>query len=91
MKGIDKSGRQETAETRSGDDGCGGGRWRQWMAPGADNNDGNGGQQQRWTTKAADDNSIQDWVANYEGEGGERAANNNGIRQKADKLAGQRA
>ncbi len=31
---------------------------------------------------------MQDWVADYEGEGGERVANNNGIRQKADKPAG---
>ncbi len=34
---------------------------------------------------------MQDWVADYEGEEGERAANNTGIRQKADKPAGQRA
>jgi hypothetical protein len=39
--------------------------------------------------KAADNDGMQDWAADYEGEGGERAANNNGIRQKA-KPAGQR-
>ncbi len=30
-KGKDKSGRQETAETRSGNDGCRGGRWQWWI------------------------------------------------------------
>jgi hypothetical protein len=35
-------------------------------------------------TKAADNNGMQDWAADYKGEGGEWAANNNGIRQKAD-------
>jgi hypothetical protein len=38
-----------------------------------------------------DDNGMQDWVADYKGEGGEWAANNNSIRQKADKPSGQRA
>ncbi len=56
-----------------------------------DNNNGDGGQQQRRTTKAADDNGTQDRAAEYKGEGGERAANNSGIRQKADKPTGQRA
>ncbi len=42
--------------------------------------DGNGGQQQRRTTKAADDDGMQGWAADYEGEGGGRVANNNGIR-----------
>jgi hypothetical protein len=55
-----------------------------------DNDNGNGRRQQRWMTKAADHDGMQDWVADYKGEGGERAANNNVIRQKADKLAGQR-
>jgi hypothetical protein len=36
--------------------------------------------------KAADDDSMRDQVSDYKGEGGERAANNNGIRP-----AGQRA
>ncbi len=56
-----------------------GGRQRQWrwrttttaMA---------GGQQQQQTTTAADNNGTQDRTADYEGEGGERAVNNNGIR-----------
>ena len=34
--------------------------------------------------------STQDQAADYKGEGGEWAANNNSIRQKADKPAGQR-
>ncbi len=29
-----------------------------------------------------DINGTQDWVADYEGEGGEQAANNNGIRAR---------
>jgi hypothetical protein len=29
---------------------------------------------------AVEDNSTQDWAADYKGEGGERAANKNGIR-----------
>ncbi len=37
-----------------------------------------------------DDDGTQDWAANYKGEGGEWVAKNNGIRQKADKPAGQR-
>jgi hypothetical protein len=56
-----------------------------------DDNDSNGGQQQWQRTKAADNDGTQDRVADYKGEGGEWAANNNGIRQKADKPAGQRA
>ncbi len=31
-------------------------------------------------TTAEDDNGMHDWAADYKGEGGERAANNNGIR-----------
>ncbi len=91
MKGMDKSGQQETAETQSGDDGCSGGSWRQWKSMAAEEDDGNGGQREGWTTKAADDNGTQDRAADYKGEGGERAANKNGIRQKADEPAGQRA
>ncbi len=41
---------------------------------------GDCGQRQRRMTKVADDDSTQDQAADYEGEGGERAANNNGIR-----------
>ncbi len=89
MKGTDKSGRRETKETRSGDDGCRGGRWRRWMTTVADNDNGNGGRRQwRWrTTTAANDDSgnddgMQDRVADYEGEGGQQAANKNGIRAR---------
>jgi hypothetical protein len=39
-----------------------------------------GGQQQQQTTTASDDDSTRDRVADYEGEGGEWMANNNGIR-----------
>jgi hypothetical protein len=48
----------------------------------ADNENGNGRQQQwqPWMTTAEDDNGMHDWAADYKGEGGERAANNNGIR-----------
>ncbi len=56
----------------------------------ADDDDGDGGQRQRQTTKAAEDSGRQDWMADYKGEGGDQAANNTGIRQKADKPAGQR-
>jgi hypothetical protein len=52
---------------------------------------GNSRRQQWRMTKAADNDGTQDWAADYKGEGGERAANNNNIRQKADKPAGQRA
>ncbi len=34
-------------------------------------------------TKVVDNNGMQDQAADYKGEGGERAANNNGIRHKA--------
>ncbi len=47
---------------------------------------GNGKQQQRRMTKAADDDGMQGQAADYEGEGGGWAANNNAIRP-----AGQRA
>ncbi len=37
--------------------------------------DGCGGRRwRRWTMTAADGNSMQDWVADYKGEGQERAA-----------------
>jgi hypothetical protein len=48
--------------------------------------DGDGGQRQRQTTKAADDDSTQDRAADHKGDGGEWAANSNGMRP-----AGQRA
>jgi hypothetical protein len=41
-EGMDKSGRQETAETWSGNDGCGGGRWQRWTKTAADNDNGDG-------------------------------------------------
>ncbi len=88
-KGKDKSGWWEMAETQGGDDGCNSGRWRRWMTTAADDNNGDGRQQQRLMTKAADNDGAQDQAADHEGEGGERAANNNGIRQKATP-AGQR-
>jgi hypothetical protein len=41
--------------------------------------DGGGGRRrQRRTTTAADDNGMQDWVANYKGEGQERVARDGG-------------
>jgi hypothetical protein len=43
LEGMDKSRQRETAETRSGDDGCGGGRWGQWTTTAADNDYGDGG------------------------------------------------
>jgi hypothetical protein len=48
----------------------------------ADDDNGDGGRRQRRMTKAADDNGRGDWAADYKGEGGERAANNNGNRKK---------
>ncbi len=60
----------------------GGGQWQQRTTTTAmaDDNNGDGGWWQQRTTTAADDNDMQDRVADYEGEGGERAAHNNGIR-----------
>ncbi len=46
---------------------------------------GGGWQGQRWWTKAVDDNGIQDSAADYNGEGQERAAKNNGIRHQTEK------
>ncbi len=87
IKGTDKSGRQETAETRSGNDGCRGARWWRWMTTVVDDDNGDGGdnnsdggRRQQQTTTAANDDGTQDWAADYKGEGEERAANNNGIR-----------
>jgi hypothetical protein len=48
----------------------------------ANDDNGDGGQQQRQTTTAANNDGTQDWVADYEGKGGERAVNNNGIRAR---------
>jgi hypothetical protein len=44
MKGTDKSGQQEMAETRNGNDGCRGGSWQRWTTTAADDNNGDGGQ-----------------------------------------------
>ncbi len=48
--------------------------------------DGNSGQVQRQTTQAGDDDGPQDQLADYEGEGGEQAANNNGIRPTGQRV-----
>jgi hypothetical protein len=48
----------------------------------ADDDNGNGGRQQQQTTTAVDNDGMQDQVADYKGEGGERVANNNGIRAR---------
>jgi hypothetical protein len=59
-RGADKSGRQETTETLSGNHGCGGGRWWRWTTTMAEDEDsGNRGrrQRQRRTTAAANDDS----------------------------------
>ncbi len=78
------------AKTWSGDDGRGG-RWRRWTTTAVDDDNGDGGQRQwQWRTTtmatvvdtAVDDNGTQDWAVDYEGGGGERAANNNGIRAR---------
>jgi hypothetical protein len=59
MKGMDKSGQREMAETQSGDDGCGGGRWWRWTTTAADDDNGNGGwrQRQRRTMTAVNNDS----------------------------------
>ncbi len=51
----------------------------------SDNDNSNGGQQQweRRITTATDNDGTQDWVADYKGETGEWAVNNNGIRARA--------
>ncbi len=71
MKGMDKSGRQETAETRSGNDGYGGGRWQRWTTTVGDKNNSNGGQQQRqWrTTIAVNNDSGRQWQHARSGSG----------------------
>ncbi len=62
----------------------GGGRRQQWMTTMAmgDDDNGNGGQQQQRMTTAGDDNGMRDRAADYKGEGGKQAANNNGIRAR---------
>ncbi len=84
MTGRDKSEQQEMVETRSGNDGWGGGRWHRWTTKTAtaDDKNGNGGRRHQQMTTAADDDSMQDWAADYKGEGGEWVANNNGIRAR---------
>ncbi len=63
------------------EDGDGGRRQRRTTTTAmADNDNNNGGQRQQQTMTAAGNNSTCDWAADYEGEGGERAANNNSIR-----------
>ncbi len=63
------------------EDGGGGRRQRRTMtmAMAVDDN-GDGGRWQQWMMTAADNDGTRDWMAHYKGEGGERAANNNGIR-----------
>jgi hypothetical protein len=64
-------------------DGSGGQRQlRMTTTATADNNNGNGGQKQQRMTAVADNDGMQDRAADYKGEGGERAANNNGIRAR---------
>ncbi len=62
----------------------GGGGQQQWRrmktAATGDVDNGNGGRQQQQMMTAADSDGTQDQVADYKGEGGQRAANNNGIR-----------
>ncbi len=45
---------------------------------------GGGRQRRRRRTTAADHDGAQDWAAAYDGEGRERAANNNGIRHRTE-------
>ncbi len=90
-RGRTRAGGKRQRRHWSGDDGCGSRRWQQRTTMAVVEDDGEGGWQQQRRTTATDDNGTQDWVADYEGEGGERAANNNGIRHKAEKPAGQRA
>ncbi len=64
--GKGESGRREMAETRSGNDGCEGGRWWQWMTTMADDKDNNGdGGRRHWrrrtTTAANDDSGGRRW------------------------------
>jgi hypothetical protein len=85
-QGRKRAGSKRRQGQRSGNDGCGSRTWRRRMTMAVVGNDGNGGQRQQRTTKAADDDGMQGQAADYEGEGGGWAANNNGIRP-----AGQRA
>ncbi len=48
------------------------------MMAAAAENGGGGQRRQRRTTTAADNNGMQDWAANYEEEGQERAARDSG-------------
>ena len=81
---------QERVAREGGDSAVAMRRWRQRTTMVVVDDDGNGGQRQRWMTKAADDDGTQDQAADYEGEGGERTVNNNGIRHK-EKPAKQKA
>jgi hypothetical protein len=65
------------------EDGGGGQGWRRMTTTAkADNNKGDGRQHQQQTMTATDDNGTQYRAADYKGEGGERATNNNGIRAR---------
>jgi hypothetical protein len=90
MTGKDKSGRQEKAETVE---------WQWWLRQRktalADNDSSSGWRQQSQMLTAVDDDNGRQWQytklgRSYEGDGQERAANNNGIRNK-DKEARQAA
>ncbi len=58
----------------------GGDRWRRQRSgdDGCSKDCGSGQQWQRQTMSAADDKSIQDWAADYNGEGQEQAARDGG-------------
>jgi hypothetical protein len=79
-RGRKRAGGERRRRQRSGNDGYRGRRWRRQTTTAAVDNNGNGRRKQRWTTKVADDDGTQDQAADYKGEGGEQAANNNGIR-----------
>ncbi len=58
---------------------------------GVDNESKGGQRRQRQTTMVADNDGTQDQVVDYNGEGQEWEANNNGIRHKAMKPAGNQS
>jgi hypothetical protein len=82
-QGRKRVGGKRRWKQQSGNDGCGGKRWQQWTTMALVEDSSNGGRQQRQTTKAADDDGIQDQATDYEGEGGERAGNNNALGQRS--------
>jgi hypothetical protein len=79
-QGRKRVGGKRRQRQQSGNYGCGGGTWQRRTTMVAVGDDGDGGRWQRQTTKAADDDGMQGRAADYKGEGGGRAANNNGIR-----------